>query len=160
MTMHDSGKRQAFATGAERDTADDKPRPDLFSPFALERVGDWLALGAKKYSERNWEKGMPFSRVTASLVRHVVRWQQGDWSEDHLAAICFNAQALMHYQAMIQRGVLPRALDDMPIYSAPQPTDPVDVDAADPVDTIESATAALDRQMRDLMEQAARGPCQ
>ena len=61
--MTDSGKRQSFGKGmAIRDTAADKPRPDLISPFAEERLGDWLRMGAAKYAERNWENGMPFTR--------------------------------------------------------------------------------------------------
>ena len=44
-------------------------------------------------------------------------YMQGDrTSEDHLAAIAVNASFLMHYDAMIQRGVLPQSLDDMPKY--------------------------------------------
>ena len=116
MSMHDSGERQQFDTGAMRDTASDKSRPDLISPFAEEKVGHWMRMGAEKYSENNWQKGMPYSRVVASLKRHVMRYQQGDRTEDHLSAIIFNAQALLHYDAMIARGVLPADLDDMPKY--------------------------------------------
>lgn len=115
--MHDSGKRQEFNSGAVRDTADDKPRPDLTSPFAEDRRGAWMLAGARKYAERNWEKGMPNSRYMASLMRHVMRYRQGDRSEDHLAAICFNAEAIMHNEEMIKRGLLPPELDDMPDYT-------------------------------------------
>ena len=114
--MHDSGNRENFNTGAVRDTASDKPRPDLISPFAEERVGQWLRLGAVKYAERNWERGIPNSRCLASLRRHVMRYQQGDRSEDHLAAVIFNAQAIIHNEEMMARGVLPAELDDMPDY--------------------------------------------
>ena len=115
--MTDSGKRQSFGKNmAIRDTADDKPRPDLISPFAEERQGHWLRLGAAKYAERNWERGMPFSRCVASLKRHVMKYQQGLRDEDHLAAIMFNAMALIHYEEMIERGVLPAELNDMPVY--------------------------------------------
>jgi len=116
-SMIDNGKRQSFGKGmAIRDTADDKPRPDLISPFADERLGHWLRMGARKYAERNWEKGMPFSRCVASLRRHVMRYQQGRRDEDHLAAVLFNAMALIHYEEMIERSVLPASLNDMPIY--------------------------------------------
>jgi len=114
--MHDSGKREEFATGAVRDTADEKPRPDLISPFFAERLGEWLRLGAEKYTPRNWEQGIQFSRTLASLERHVMHWKQGDRSEDHLAAIACNAMFLIHYEEMIRRGVLPAELDDMPVY--------------------------------------------
>ena len=116
--MKDSGKRQSFGRNmAIRDTADDKPRPDLISPFAEERLGHWLRMGAAKYAERNWEKGMPVSRCVASLKRHVMRFQQGMRDEDHLAAILFNAMAIIHYEEMIERGVLPAELNDMPLYA-------------------------------------------
>ncbi len=114
--MHDSGTRQEFNTGAVRDTADEKPRPDLISPFALERLGEWLRLGAIKYRERNWEAGMPISRCVASLWRHLLKYQQGEHDEDHLAAILFNAMAIIHYEEMIKRGTLPESLSDMPAY--------------------------------------------
>ena len=110
--MTDSGKRQSFGKGmAIRDTADDKPRPDLISPFAEERQGHWLRMGAAKYAERNWENGMPFSRCVASLKRHLMKYQQGKRDEDHLAAIMFNAMALIHYEEMIERGRLPAELE-------------------------------------------------
>jgi len=117
--MTDSGKRQSFGKGmAIRDTADDKPRPDLISPFAEERQGHWLRMGAVKYAERNREHGMPFSRCVASLKRHLMKYQQGKRDEDHLAAIMFNAMALIHYEEMIERGLLPAELNDMPNYQA------------------------------------------
>jgi hypothetical protein len=83
----------------------------------MERVGAWLGLGAEKYAERNWEKGIPNSRCIASLHRHLMKYQQGMRDEDHLAAIVFNAQAIMHNEEMIRRGVLPESLDDLPDYS-------------------------------------------
>jgi len=120
--MNDSGKRQSFGKGrAIRDTADGKPRPDLISPFLEERVGHWLRIGAKKYAERNWEHGMNFTRAVASLQRHLMQYKQGLRNEDHLAAIVCNAMFLIHYEEMIERGVLPAALNDMPCYTARKP---------------------------------------
>lgn len=115
--MHDSGSRQEFDTGAVRDAAEGKPRPDLISPFALLREGEWMRLGAEKYSPHNWEKGTPNSRCWASLFRHVLKWAAGDRSEDHLAAIRFNAGAIMHNEEMVKRGALPTTLIDRPDYS-------------------------------------------
>ena len=114
--MHDSGKRQDFNTGAVRDTAEGKPRVDLISPYAQWRTGEWLRKGAEKYDERNWEKGIPFSRCVASIERHLQEFKMGKVNEDHLAAIIVNAQFIMHYQAMINLGLLPSDLDDMPDY--------------------------------------------
>ena len=114
--MEDSGNRREFTTGAVRDRAEDKPRPALISPFASERLGVWLAKGARKYSSRNWEKGMPISECIESLERHIMRYKQGLADEDHMAAVMCNAMFILHYEEGIRRGFLPRDLDDMPRY--------------------------------------------
>jgi len=120
--MVDSGRRQTFPTGAVRDTETEKSRPDLISPWALDRLGHWLRRGAEKYAERNWEKGIPFSRCLGSLCRHLLAYQQCRTDEDHLAAILCNAMFLAHYEAMIQRGTLPAELDDRPHYRRQHPS--------------------------------------
>ena len=97
-TIRDSGERREFETGAVRDVQVSKPRPDLISPYALWRIGVHLAKGAEKYGPRNWEKGMPFSVFVASLCRHLVQYMMKDRVEDHLAAICFNVMAIMHFE--------------------------------------------------------------
>ena len=114
--MNDSGKRETFSTGAVRDSAEGKPRPELISPFAMERLSEWLRKGAEKYAPRNWEAGIPLSRCTASLCRHLLKFQQGATDEDHVAAILCNAMFIAHIQEMCKRGVLPESLLDMPDY--------------------------------------------
>jgi len=113
--MHDSGERQTFETGAVRDSGD-KSRPDLISPYAQMRKGEWLRQGAKKYDERNWEKGMKFGRCIASIFRHLFQYMMGWTNEDHLAAIAVNAEFLMHYEKMIELGKLSASLNDLPQY--------------------------------------------
>lgn len=119
--MIDSGMRQQFNTGAVRDSAEDKPRPELISPYATEREAQWLAVGARKYASRNWEKGMPISRCVASLERHILAFKKGKTDEDHMAAIRTNAGFILHYEEMIKRGLLPKELDDMPKYEEVKP---------------------------------------
>lgn len=119
--MHDSGKREQFETGAVRDTAEGKARPDLISPYAQMRKGEWLRKGAEKYDERNWEKGMKIGRCIASLERHLQEYKMGLINEDHLAAIAVNAEFIMHYEKMIKMGLLPAELDDMPKYEQQKP---------------------------------------
>ena len=114
--MQDSGNRREFTTGAVRDRSEDKPRPALISPFASERLGNWLAKGAKKYSSRNWEKGMPISECIESLERHIMRYKQGMVDEDHMAAVMCNAMFILHYEEGMRHGFLSRELDDMPRY--------------------------------------------
>ncbi len=108
----DSGKREDFSTGARRDTQDAKPRYDLIPLPALKRLADLYARGAIKYGEHNWQKGMPFSRVYASLFRHLIQWAEGDTAEDHMAAVAWNAFALMTYEEWIREKKLLATLDD------------------------------------------------
>jgi nucleoside 2-deoxyribosyltransferase len=115
--MKDSGERQKFNTGAVRDTATGKPRPDLISPHANLREGAWLRLGAEKYKERNWEAGMGISRCIASLARHLESYKLGLRDEDHMAAIRCNAGFILHYEEEIKAGRLDAGLDDMPHYA-------------------------------------------
>ena len=103
---------------AVRDSDRGKSRPDLVSPFALERIGNCLQKGAQKYGERNWAKGFPVSRSMVSLHRHLMKYMQGDDSEDHLAAVAVNAIFVLHFEEMSKRGTLPVSLLDLPDYQA------------------------------------------
>lgn len=118
--LNQGPSKQTFATGAQRDTAENKPRPDLISPFFMFRVGQHLAKGAEHYGERNWEQGIPMSRCLASLERHIQQYKLGLTNEDHLAAIGCNIVFLIHYDEMIKAGMLPPELEDLPFYLQPQ----------------------------------------
>lgn len=99
--MNDSGNRINYGdSAAVREPATGKGRPGLISPFALTRLAKWYEKGAEKYAPYNWTKGMPYSRYTDSIGRHYIAWLAGDDSEDHLAAICWNACSLMHHQEL------------------------------------------------------------
>jgi hypothetical protein len=117
--MKDSGKRQTFDTGAVRDSDEDKIKPELISPFAMERLADWLSAGAKKYARRNWEKGISVERCFASMYRHLLKFQMCEHDEDHLAAIFCNCMMILHFEESIKRGLLPPSLLDMPKYRRP-----------------------------------------
>lgn len=59
----------------------------------LPRVGDLLARGAVKYSERNWMKAAgdaEYNRFRSSAARHFAQYIIGDTDEDHAAAVWFN----------------------------------------------------------------------
>ncbi len=77
-----------------RDTNDDKPRYDLIWLPGLRRVAELMGRGAKKYTARNWEKASTqeeLERFKESLLRHTFQYLEGDRTEDHMAAIVFNA---------------------------------------------------------------------
>jgi hypothetical protein len=55
----------------------DKVQMELIPPELMFSVGSVLTFGAKKYGERNWEKGMSWSRVFGALMRHMWAWWGG-----------------------------------------------------------------------------------
>lgn len=119
MTKHitkDSGNRRGFTTGAIRDVNTEKGRYELISPIMIERLAKLLQRGAVKYSSRNWEKGMPLSVYMDSGMRHLYKFLEGHRDEDHLVAAIWNLQALLHIEEMINRGLLPKDLYDLPNY--------------------------------------------
>ena len=59
--IKDSGDRHEFASGAVRDMQEGKGRCDLLPPAAILRLARHFEAGAKKYGERNWEKGIPIN---------------------------------------------------------------------------------------------------
>lgn len=111
----DSGARDNFETGARRDTQDGKPRFDLIPSASLERLAGLYGRGAEKYGPYNWARGIPVSRNIASLERHLQQFKAGERDEDHLAAVAWNAFAIMHYEAYPH---LYKHLMDMPDFSA------------------------------------------
>jgi len=111
--MNDGGERTTYAEGsAQREPAIGKGRPDLISPFAILRLAKWYELGANKYGDRNWEKGMPYSRYMAAMFRHMIAFMMGKNDEDHLSAVAWNAFAIMHHQELNET-----QWDDIPKYN-------------------------------------------
>ena len=112
--VKDSGTRREFDTGSVRDQRGGKGRFDLISPVALRRLARHSENGAVKYGDRNWEKGQPLCAFLDSAMRHLQDFLEGDRAEDHLAAAAWNVFSVIHTQEMINRGILPGSLDDLP----------------------------------------------
>lgn len=112
--VKDSGKRQNFKTGSVRDTQEGKGRYDLLPFYALERLARHFENGANKYNANNWRLGQPLSRYMDSGLRHSFGYLRGETDEDHLAAACWNLMCLMETQEMIEKGLLPKELGDIP----------------------------------------------
>ena len=112
VTVKDSGKRQKFSTGSRRDTRDGKGRYDLLPPHAIFLVARQLEEGAKKYGERNWEKGQPLSRFMDSALRHLLKHLEGHKDERHDVAAAWNILAMIETAHRIEVGQLPKELDD------------------------------------------------
>ena len=104
--VHDSGNRQQFASGMQRDTTDDKARFDLvFDGPMLFRYAMHLMKGAKKYLPRNWMKANSaeeMERYRESAARHFAQWMRGDIDEDHAAAVFFNINGYEYTKDRLQ----------------------------------------------------------
>lgn len=78
-----------------------KPRWDLL-PAEIEEIVKVYTIGAVKYAERNWEKGMSWGRVFGSLMRHAWAFWRGETNDketglNHMAHVAWNAIALLTY---------------------------------------------------------------
>jgi len=62
--------------GAKHDQ--EKNRLELFPPETIEAISHILTFGAKKYTDRNWEKGIKWSRVFGATLRHLFAWWRGE----------------------------------------------------------------------------------
>lgn len=86
-----------------------KTRHDLVPVFAQEQYASVLSKGAEKYAERNWELGMKWSKVLASLKRHILAFERGeDFDKEtgllHTAHIMCNAGFLTEYYKTYPQG--------------------------------------------------------
>lgn len=86
-----------------------KTRHDLVPAFAQEQYAKVLTKGAEKYSQRNWERGMRWSKVIASLKRHLNAFELGeDFDPEtglyHTAQIMCNAAFLTEYYKIYPQG--------------------------------------------------------
>lgn len=74
----------------------------LISIPALEGLAQRLQHGATKYAERNWEKGLDWSRCYRAALGHLFKWWIGedidsDSGLHHIDAALCNVMFLSHY---------------------------------------------------------------
>ncbi len=91
-----AGTTAKFGTGAVRSDTVEEFRYDLVSPIGLREVARACAEGAEKYSDFNWERGMPVNDLLNHAVAHVYQFLSGDRSEPHLGHAAWNLLAAIH----------------------------------------------------------------
>ena len=92
--------RTVSSTGGEKGVKD--ARFDLLPPAPLHAVANHYGIGARKYEDRNWERGYEWSKSYGALQRHLnAFWSGEDIDEEtgspHLAAAAFHVLALMEF---------------------------------------------------------------
>lgn len=91
-----TGSTVKFESGAERSSDAEHTRYDLITPIGLAAVARACAEGAKKYSDYNWEKGVPAHDALNHAIRHLYMFLGGDRSEEHLGHAAWNVLAAIH----------------------------------------------------------------
>jgi hypothetical protein len=90
-----------------------KLRYDLIPPDALRELARVYTVGAQKYGDRNWEKGMSWGRAFGSLMRHLWDWFWGVEAdeEDGLHPLAHGAFRVFQLLAYSLRKI---GIDDRP----------------------------------------------
>jgi hypothetical protein len=81
---------------------ENKLRYDLIPAIAQREYAKVWTAGAIKYAPRNWEKGMPYSEVIASAMRHLEAIRLGEEIDEesgllHSAHLMANAAMLTEF---------------------------------------------------------------
>lgn len=93
-----------FKTGAIRDSQEGKlDFVETISFTAHHRYAEYMTEKKKKYGAGNFKKGIPTESYEASLLRHIDKYFRNKYEngndekdEDHLSAIRFNVDGLLH----------------------------------------------------------------
>lgn len=93
---------------------DGKLRMDLIAPEGLQGLAKVLTFGAKKYADRNWEKGIMYGRVFGAMMRHMWAWWGGELKDPETGlSHLHHAAACVHFlQTYEERGMT--SFDDRP----------------------------------------------
>jgi len=138
----DSGERQQFDSGMQRDTQNGKTLFHLvYDGPMFKRWAELLTRGAIKYSERNWMKAngdAERDRFKASAARHFYQWFIDDTDEDHGAAVIFNINGAEYVKGKMIGAMPPEVYaekrvealvdnDEPSVFTSRFPGEPVDL---------------------------------
>lgn len=81
----------------------EKLRYDLIPVHPLRLLAEVYTIGARKYADRNWEKGIAYTRILGAMMRHLEAFRAGEsldpeGGQHHLASVAWGAFALMEYE--------------------------------------------------------------
>lgn len=100
-------------SGAQKEVKDE--RFSLIPHDVLRELATLYGVGAKKYSDRNWEKGQSYQLVWDALHRHLNKFWSGEYYDEetgspHLICAIFHLMSLTFYHNHN------RGTDDRPRY--------------------------------------------
>jgi len=88
---------------------DGKLRMDLVPMSSLRALARVLGKGCDKYEDNNWRRGMKWSIVQASLLRHLMLWIDGEDIDkesglNHMDHVAANVAFLLEYIEVFPQG--------------------------------------------------------
>jgi|SRR3990167_731167 len=86
-----------------------KLRYDLVPPGPYAELAKTYTIGAKKYGDLNYRKGIKWRRLFAAMIRHAEAWRRGESldpedGQHHLAAVAWAAFTLMEFESIYPEG--------------------------------------------------------
>lgn len=95
----ETSKFKQFEGGSFRDRPVGKGIYACMPMNALRRLAQRYEYGQLKYGKAAaYKDGLPVSDTCNSIFRHVIAYLEGDNSEDHMAAIAWNAFCVMYME--------------------------------------------------------------
>lgn len=110
--MSGIGDGNLHQVGIKHDSA--KMRMDLIPVSAVEALAEVLTYGASKYADRNWEKGIKWSRVFGATMRHLWAWYRGE-AKDPESGLNHLAHAMCNIAFLIEYSKRRTEFDDRPL---------------------------------------------
>jgi hypothetical protein len=97
------GQKGKLKEGVKYD--DGKIRWDLIPLFPLYELAFVYTIGAKKYEDENWRKGMGYKKMVRAIMNHLTKWLAGherdaEDGQHHLASVAWSAFSLMEYERL------------------------------------------------------------
>lgn len=94
------GSSKKLGEGTKNDSG--KLRWDLLDWEVVEEIVKVYTMGANKYEDENWRKGIGWRRIFAALMRHLIAWWRGEDLDkesglSHLAHAAWQCIALLWY---------------------------------------------------------------
>ena len=99
-TIKKSTKKEILKQGAKFDIG--KTRYDLIPAFSLDELAKVYTMGAEKYDDNNWRKGLKWGRIFGAIMRHLWAFWRGERLDSesglhHLAHAAWGCFTLMEY---------------------------------------------------------------
>lgn len=89
------GEMKEFTSGALR--AKSNLRGDLVCPQAFLVLSEVCHEGSLKYTDRNWEKGIPIANLIGHAIIHLCKFLLNEKDEPHLEHAFWNIHAAIHF---------------------------------------------------------------